>query len=173
MNKATLFIFTLAFSQLVLAAESWESNVTVDKMTGERKAYVISPHVSAVERMAFPYQNVRSWIEVGCTKNDEWVVFGFTAAPNLVDTTTEEGYNRVSVRIKWDQILSSEELLQEWGSVGLHFQNSDSTINKLLSSKSALLELNWYGAGNVYFQYSLTDAKKVITSMRATCAKRT
>jgi len=122
--------------------------------------------------MKFPYQSVTSWLAVGCDAKSEWAYFGFDTAPNLVKTATQDGYDVLNRRIKWDGTLAQEELIQKWGEPFLHFSNDTRRHQKILTSKSVLLELDWYGEQNAYFQYPMDGAADAVASMRAKCAQK-
>lgn len=150
----------------------WETSASIDKMTGKRQVFASSPTIGATEKMDFPYQDVAAWLGVGCDGKNEWAYIGFTKAPNLTDTETEHGYNRISTRIKWDDAVQNVELIREWGASFLHFQSDRQAIAKMSSSKSALLELKWYGQNHPYFRFSLDGAAKAISEIRKQCAAK-
>jgi RNA polymerase subunit RPABC4/transcription elongation factor Spt4 len=148
----------------------WEVSTSVEKMTGKRQAFASSPTVSAAERMDFPYGDVRAWLGVGCDGTDEWAYIGFSSAPNLTDTDTESGYNRIRTRIKWDESLEDVTLTQEWGAPFLHFRDDDAAIARMATAGSALLELNWYGQGRSYFSFPLDGSSASIATIRRQCS---
>ena len=139
-------------------------------MTGKRQVFASSPTVHAVEKMDFPYHDVTAWLGVGCDGKDEWAYIGFSQAPNLTDTETESGYNRINTRIKWDEAIQNVELIQQWGASFLHFLAERRAIAKMASSNSALLELDWYGQNHAYFNFPLDGAANAISEMRKQCA---
>lgn len=148
----------------------WRTSASVDKMMGRRQVFASSPTVSATEKMEFPYHDVSAWLGVGCDGKSEWAYIGFTEAPNLTNTETESGYNRINTRIKWDGAVESVELLQEWGASFLHFQTDHQIIKKMSTASSVLLELYWYGQNHPYFNFSLDGAAKAIAEMRVQCS---
>src|SRR3989442_4076375 len=88
-------------SSLVPAQKpQWETSTGTDQMTGKRQVYATSPTVPPTTRMEFPYRDVQAWLGAGCSGKSEWAYIGFTKAPNLTDTETESGYNRINTRIK-------------------------------------------------------------------------
>jgi hypothetical protein len=122
--------------------------------------------------MGFPYGNVTGWIGFGCDGDDEWVYIGFSEAPNLLDTEAQNGgYSTFSTRIRWNDKVEQVHMMQEWGAKFLHFQNDAAVISKMISAAKVLLELSWYGAGNVYFEFSLDGSTDAITNSRAACGK--
>ena len=138
-------------------------------MTGKRQVFASSPMVSATEKMEFPYGDVKAWIGVGCDGKSEWAFVGFSKAPNLTDTETKSGYNKINTRIKWDESLQNVELTQEWGSAFLHFEDGRTTISRINLSKSVLLELKWYGQNHPYFSFPMDGAAASVTKMREQC----
>ncbi|HLV08613.1 MAG TPA: hypothetical protein VKY40_00205 [Halanaerobiales bacterium] len=156
-------IMVLAWSFLVSASDQWSTSVSKDEMTGEEVWYAISPKIEATEKMGFPYSNVKAWIGIGYDGENEWVYVGFTEAPNLLDTTIKDGYNLIKTRIKWDDNDPEYiRLTQDWGAKFLHFQNDETVISQIIKSNNLLLELNWYGEGNVYYRFPLNGSSKAI-----------
>jgi len=138
-------------------------------MTEETSYFAISPYVSPTKLMSSPYDDVVSWIGVGCSGSYEWVFIGFTTSPNLVNTEIEDGYDRVSTRLKWDDDIETETLYQEWGDNFLTFNFDDQIIDKMETHDTLLLELDWYGQGNVYFKFPLAGAAEGINTIRTHC----
>ena len=138
-------------------------------MTGEISAYASSPAVPATVRMSFPYSDTESWLGFGCNKGSEWAYIGFTAAPNLTGTGTNDGYDSFFSRIKWDDELLRMQFTQEWGSRFIHFSRDSMAIQRLLAGESALLELPWYGEGATLFRYSLQGSTVAILKARGEC----
>jgi hypothetical protein len=148
----------------------WEVLTSVDKMTGVRKIFAISPTVAPTERMDSPYQDVTAWLGVGCDGKSEWAYAGFSTSPNLTDTDTEDGYNKVRTRIKWDGAVQNVTLIQKWGSKVLNFDDERQAIPKMAGSNSALLELSWYGQSHPYFSFPMDGAAASIAEMRKQCS---
>jgi hypothetical protein len=119
--------------------------------------------------MGFPYHDVAAWMGVGCDGKSEWAYIGFSEAPNLTDTEIENGYNRITTRIKWGEAIQEVELVQEWGAASLHFQADGQAISKMSSSSTALLELKWYGQNRPHFSFPLDGASKAIAEARKQC----
>jgi hypothetical protein len=120
--------------------------------------------------MNFPYSDVKAWLGVGCDGSNEWAYIGFNKSPNLVDTETEDGYNTIRTRIKWNDSIQKVTLIQEWGASFIHFQNDRDAISKIVSSNSALLELKWHGQQATYFKFPLDGSSAALKSMRSKCA---
>jgi hypothetical protein len=118
---------------------SWGSVTSKDKMTGVVSGFATSKKVSAEPRMSFPYSGVEAWMGVGCKGNTKWAYFGFSTSPNLDDTETEDGYNTIRERIKWDDQVQYTSLFQEWGATSIHFDNGSAAIAKIMASNSVLL----------------------------------
>jgi hypothetical protein len=151
---------------------SWRTSSNVDQMTGKRQVYATSPTVPPTTKMDSPYRDVEAWLGVGCDGKSEWAFIGFTTAPNLTDTETESGYNRINTRIKWNDKIQNVTLTQQWGDSFLHFRNGPAATSKILSSSSALLELQWYGNPGTYFSFPLEGASTAVKAMRSQCAKK-
>jgi hypothetical protein len=147
----------------------WEVSVETDKMTGKQQYFAASPTIRATKSMSFPYQDAKSWVAVGCNKGSKWAYFAFSTSPNLVKTEIHDGYNGIRARVKWDGAIIAEALTQKWGSAFLHFENDAHAINKLISSKSVLLELDWFGQNPVYFEYPMEGAAEAIKSLQGKC----
>jgi len=149
---------------------TWRTSTSKDEMTGEFSAYAHSPDTRSSKKMEFPYHDVSSWMGVGCNAKSEWVYFGFNGAPNLANDETEDGYNLIRTRIKWNDNVENVTLTQDWGAKFIHFRNDADAITKIAASSSALLELQWHGQQPTYFQYSLNGSSKAIAEIRAKCA---
>lgn len=147
----------------------WDVSSSKDEMTGEISAYCSSKLTAATERMDFPYGDVKGWLGVGCDGNSEWAYVGFTTAPNLQNTTTKDGYNLVSTRIKFDDEVEQITMTQDWNSKFIHFRNDDDMIEKFMAANTILLELNWYGEGKTYFRFSGSGSTRAITQIRQSC----
>ena len=164
-----VFIMLLLFTN---NAWGWISSSEKDKMTGEISAGAISAQTKPLEDMPFPYQDIKSWIVFGCNKKgSEWVGIIFSQRPNLTNSKTQDGYNLITERIKWDDLVTSITFAQNWGSRVLLFQDDQKNIQNIMTKSIMLLELSWYGEGVVYFQYSLKGSSKAIQDARNICRK--
>jgi len=148
---------------------SWSTTSSKDEMTNEISAYAHSDYSTPTKAMKFPYSDVKSWIGVGCNKKRTWAYIGFTKSPNILNTSTHDGYYEIETRIKFDKNVGSETLTQDWGSEFLHFYYDDKIIEKIKNSNNMLLELQWYGNGNKYFNYSLSGSTKAINEALKKC----
>lgn len=148
---------------------AWSTQVSVDEMTGNKQAYATSVRVSPTKRMDFPYGDVKAWMGIGCDGSSEWAYIGFSTSPNLTNTETEDGYNVISARVKWDNSIQNMRLIQEWGAKSIHFSDDASAIAKIAGSSSVMLELNWHGQGRVNFRFPLKGSSAAIQEMRAKC----
>jgi len=149
---------------------TWTTSTSKDKMTGKLSAYANSPISFSTRKMEFPYADVHAWIGVGCDKKNEWVYVGFNSAPNLANTETKDGYNLIKTRLKWDGVVKNVTLTQDWGASFIHFRNGKSAISRIVSSKSALLELQWHGQQSTYFEFSLKGSSAALKKIRAKCS---
>lgn len=150
---------------------AWRSFTSNDEMTGKLQAFAHSPQIAPTRRMEFPYSNVEAWLGVGCDGKSEWVYIGFNGSPNLSNDETEDGYNLISTRIKWDDSLENVKLTQDWGAKFIHFREDSSALAKISASSKALLELQWHGQQPAHFEFSLNGSSKAITEMRNECKK--
>jgi hypothetical protein len=151
------------------ALGQWRTSFDTDPMTGKRSAYAHSPRTSATERIDWPYQDTRAWLGFGCDGSSEWAYIGFSETPNLTKTTTEDGYNTFQARVKWDEHLTEQDLIQEWGSSFIHFRSDQTAIANMITASTLLVELNWYGEGRTYFRFSLRGSQAAISKARASC----
>ena len=120
--------------------------------------------------MIFPYEKLTAWIGVGCDSSEEWAYFGFSVAPVLLDTSTEEGYHRISTRVKWDDLEENVTLKQRWDSPFIHFSEDKEAISRITESATAQLELKWQGQGITQFQFTLSGASAALAKVRKACA---
>jgi len=150
---------------------AWTTSTSKDKMTGKVSAYASSPITVPSKKMGFPYADVNAWLGVGCNKSDEWVYVGFNSAPNLANTETKDGYNLIQTRIKWDGAVKNTTLTQDWQASFIHFRNDNSAISKIVSLKTALLELQWHGEQSTYFEFSLNGSSAALKKIRAKCSQ--
>jgi len=148
---------------------AWSTQVSVDEMTGKKRAYATSVRVPPTKRMDFPYADVEAWMGIGCDGSSEWAYFGFSTSPNITNDETEDGYNVISARVKWDNSIQNMRLIQEWGAKSIHFNDDASAIAKIAGSSSVMLELNWHGEGRVNFKFPLNGSSAAIQEMRAKC----
>lgn len=148
---------------------SWRTTSSVDEITGEKSSYAASIRVKPRQRMGFPYGDTEAWLGVGCDGSSEWAYIGFSNSPNIPDGDTRDGHDYITARNRWDDAAGVSTFTQQWGSSFLHFQNDATVINKLMSSASYLIEINWYGEGNVLFEFPLNGSSAAIEQMRAMC----
>jgi len=151
--------------------DKWRTSSSTDEMTGEVQAFAFSKPVGPTRKMSFPYGDVTATLAFGCDSGSEWLYIAFSESPNLLDTQTEDGYNTVYPRIKFDDTLSQQRFSQEWGSRYLHFRQPERNILKVMNSNTFLLELNWHGSGKRLFNFSLTGSTDAVQKARNACAK--
>jgi RNA polymerase subunit RPABC4/transcription elongation factor Spt4 len=150
---------------------SWSTSTSKDEMTGKISAYASSPVKLPTKGMSFPYSDVHAWLGVGCNNENEWAYIGFNSQPNLANTETEDGYNVIKTRIKWNSELENVVLTQAWGAKFIHFRNGSAAIEKIVGSNSALLELQWHGEQSTYFDFSLNGSSRALSEIRSKCSK--
>ena len=164
-------VMKLIFSSFLIVLSlpllsQWNNSNSIDEMTGEVSAYCSSPLFSSTKNMVSPYSDTKAWLGIGCDGVSEWVYVGFTNAPNLLDTDTQDGQNVFTTRIKWDDELTSERFIQTWGAKSIQFTDTESAIENIINSNTLLVELNWYENGKTYFRFNLSGSTKAITKMR-------
>lgn len=169
MNKIISFIFLFTISTTPLFGQ-WNTHNSVDEMTGESSNFAISPAVTSTTQMSFPYGGTEGRLVVACNEQQEFTYLMFTQSPNLLNTDTQDGYDRISTRIRWDDEVENITMTQEWGSSALHFRHASNVISKIMSSNKVLLELNWYGNGRTYFEFSLNGSADAISKIRQSCS---
>jgi RNA polymerase subunit RPABC4/transcription elongation factor Spt4 len=153
-------------------APEWGSSSATDEMTGKKSNYVNSITIGPTKPMEFPYHDTKAWLGVGCDSKSEWVYIGFNNSPNLSDTETEDGYNVINTRIKWNGAVENVKLTQKWSAKFIHFKNGAHIISKILNSDTAMLELQWHGQQPAYFEFPLKGASEAIKNMRKSCANK-
>lgn len=151
----------------------WSATSSKDEISGNMSFYAVSNQITPTERMNFPYTDIKSFIGIGCEKGNKWAYLGFNNSPNLSNDKTQNGYNLINARIKFDDKASTTSLSQEWGSKFLHFKYPEQIIEKIKKSNTFIIELEWYGNGNVYFKYPLSGAKNVIDEIFSKCNNKT
>lgn len=152
------------------AAPEWTTFESSDEMTGKRSSYAISPKTKSTREMGFPYSAVEARLAVGCDSESEWAYFYFTSAPNLSNTETQDGYNVIKTRVRWDDRVVTQTLYQDWGSKSVQFWHKDDAIREIQGAKSVLVELDWHGEGAVRFPFTLNGSSKALQEIRGKCA---
>ncbi len=153
-----------------LPASRWNLTTDSDPITGKTSAYAISPGFNSTEEMEFPYGGTEMSIGFGCNTDSEWLYLYFTEAPNLINNDTKDGYNLSSSRVRWDGTEGTVTLRQTWGGNTLHFVYAPDAIGRIMRHNTMLIELQWYGSGDVYFEASLGGASDAIGQTRNTCS---
>lgn len=152
------------------ASDSWYTKSDINEMTGKEYHYALSPRTNTTRKLPFPNNDLQSWIYVGCHESYKWSGFGFTSAPNIADDRTKDGYNLIDTRVKWDEEIKYDTFKQKWGSRFIESErNSRVMIERLKIYDQALLELDWYHHGNVYFRYNLKGSVQAISEIQEKC----
>ena len=151
---------------------TWSTRRSADEMTGEMSSFASSPSTRAKRGMSFPYQDTRAWLGVGCDGKNEWAYIGFSAAPNLDNTDTEDGYNTFRTRVKWDDTVEDTKFTQDWGASFVHFRNDSAAISRIASANTAVVELAWHGQQTVHFEFALRGSSSALGKIRSECAGR-
>lgn len=169
-SKASSYQESYSTEKIKPPEPAWITSTSKDEMTGKFSAYAHSPETQSSKKMDFPYHDVSSWIGIGCDAKSKWVYFGFNTTPNLSNDETKNGYNLISTRIKWNDKVENVKLTQVWGEKFIHFENDKNAIEKIYTSNSVLLELQWHGQASTYFQYSLNGSSKAIDDIMEKCS---
>ena len=148
----------------------WSQTTSTDEMSGKKKSFAHSPLTLPEKEMSFPYGGVEAWLGIGCDGKNEWAYVGFSSSPNLANTDTEDGYSTVQTRIKWDDSIQNIKMSQDWGASFIHFNNDRSTISKIASSSTALLELKWHGQQPSFFKFNLNGSRAALNGIRDRCS---
>jgi hypothetical protein len=172
-GPSTMRVFLL-LGPLIMALSApisaqWTSSVSKDEMTGGRQAFAHSPMTSPTRPMRFPYTATQAWLGFGCDGENEWTYVGFSNQPNLTNSVTHDGYNSVSTRVKWDDQVETMGFTQTWGDSFVDFEDDQEAIAKMTTAGTLLLELEWYGTGQVYFRFSLRGSSTAVAKARAVC----
>lgn len=149
----------------------WTTSQSEDEMTGVKSSFAFSPSVESTTRMRMPYTGTTGRLAVGCDNSSEWAYIIFSESPNLLNTTIEDGRNRIRTRMRWDDDVENVTLIQRWGANSLHFSNASSAIQKIMNSNEALLELDWYGENKTYFSFSLEGSSSAISQVKNQCSE--
>ncbi len=157
-------------SSIELPRPSWTISTHKDEMTNKFSAYAHSPTAYPLRKMSFPYDDVDSYMGVGCDSENEWVYFGFNISPNLTKDEIEDGYNLIKTQIKWNNQVEDVTLTQDWGAKFIHFQDGGAAISKIAASSTALLKLHWHGQQSSHFKYSLSESSRAIAEIKAKCS---
>ena len=72
---------------------------------------------------------------------------------------------------RWDDNLEYIFFTQDFGDKFLNINDDENAISQIIKSISVLLELNWYGQGKTYFNFSLGGSSSAIKTMRKYCKK--
>lgn len=158
-----------AKEELKIQRPEWRTFNSTDEMTGDTSHYAISPSALSTRPMSFPYTGVTSSLAVGCSASSSWAYLVFSESPNITNDETEDGYNLIPTRVKWDSELVKMTLTQDWGSKFLHFMDDANTIKKIQASNEVLLEFSWHGQDQVYFKISLNGSSNAIKEILNKC----
>ncbi len=169
MKKLMIVVMVLLSVSLLGAAENWIRHESTDEMTGESSLFVMAKSVPAISPMGFPYSDVEVilCIFVDADSAEDMIYLYFTKAPNLSDTDTEDGYYSITTRVKYDDLILNSRLTQEWSSHSLHFTQDKTVIDDIINSDEIIVELKWYGEGNVHFKIPVTGLAEMLESVRA------
>ena len=168
--KLLITTLTMIFISFGASAYSdWEQTQNKDEMTGKEMFYIFTDWASPKYPMSFPYSKTKSVIAIACNKNGFLSYFNFTSQPNINNSETKDGYNKIVTRIKFDDTLEDIALTQDWGSKSLFVYNEKAFIKSIENTNEILLELSWHGNSRVYFKYFTEGASKEIKRLKSKC----
>lgn len=171
LGRICLVVLAVALLPTERARAQWRTTSNADQMSGEVTRHAMSPMVGPNRRMSFPYGDTRAWVGVGCSSDGRyWAYLGFSNEPNL--TTAEPqagGYSTVSLRVRWDDDLTTEDFTQTWGDRFLSFARDEEAVRRLKDAASVFVELPWYGDGGVVFRFPLAGSSAAIDRQLSAC----
>ena len=146
---------------------SWTISKDVDEMSGECSYYITSKSVRPLKPMHFPHWNVTANLVVEFDGNLEWIYLAFNTVPNLVGGELRDGYDEIGIRVRFDNSIEGITISHDWGSHFLYCEFPDFLLPKLVHSKTVLIELPWYGQGDVYFKFNLMGFSRALKKMKS------
>lgn len=167
--KVVLLFLAIGSLPIEGQAQSWSHFTDKDEMTGKVTAYATSARTPPTDPMGFPYSDVTGWLGFGCDGQNEWAFLGFSKEPNLRDTETHDGYDSFRTRVRWDDNVTTVRMTKEWGDRFVNFTDDGMAIVNMGARQTALVELDWYGSGEVYFRISLNGSSDAIAAARRVC----
>lgn len=155
----------------------WTVSSSTDEMSGEKRWVVRSPIAEPTRTMSFPYEDTHARLLFVCDNDGEWVNMNFNEAPNATNTTTRDGYNIVHGRVSFNGNVSDIDFIQTWGDPSMTLRRSgigsrmsrSEFIQNLIRSNELLVEIAWYGSGNVRFKFPLDGSANAINRARNNC----
>lgn len=154
-------------------AENWEVLPDkVDPMSTIQSYYSASPATTSLSRLSSPYNSVRSWVGVGCNDNGHyWAFIGFTDK-NFAGGEWKHGHTEHYTKIKYDESLSTIHLIEaDNGRKFLNVAQGDTKvfIEGLITSNKVITGVKWYGYDDVWFEYSMKNSAKSVSSIFEKC----
>ncbi|WP_457597994.1 hypothetical protein [Hydrogenimonas sp.] len=164
--KMVLFVFL--FLSLPLFGMEWRIFTDKDVMDGSEYVTLNSERVLPIKQMAFPYQETKVLLGITCKKNTNWksVFLAFNIFPNIINI---DDYNSKRIRIKFDNKMEYYTVYAPRNEKMIYFADNDKVIKNLKRAEIMILELPWYGEGNVYLKFSLKGSSKAINELFRQC----
>lgn len=174
MNKITLAALITILSCNALAETTWNTSLQLDEMTEEKVFFASSPITHTTKPQPSPYNDLHSWVYVGCKDDTPWVHFAFSTLPEFSEFQNKLGKKQITTRFKWDDSIKTTTFKQDNGKKYIYnVRHSGHILQWLQAHDELLLEINWYGLGNIYFRYNLENAQKTISETLISCANQT
>ena len=151
----------------VASVPKWAFTTSTDEMDGATRYFAQSPASEPTEAMDFPYHDIEAWLGVGVSEADEWTYIGFSGEPNIAGAETHDGYDSFVARVRWDDKMETMTMIHEWGSKFIGFKDDPRAIAKMMAASKVLVEISWYGEGQVHFEFSLAGSSSAVAKARA------
>lgn len=170
LSQTVFLVLVVGALSVLPAVAQWTTTSTTDEMTGATRHIAMSDPTEPTREMDFPYQDLEGRIVVACEGGAEMAILYFTKRPNLTDTDYgASGGPAVDTRVKFDDKIKDLRVRHESGRQSLTIAGDTFFIRDVMESSTALVELPWYGHGDVYFRFSLTGSVEAIQSIRSRC----
>ncbi|MGQ9856092.1 MAG: hypothetical protein ACUVQF_05095 [Fervidobacterium sp.] len=172
--KILVFFMFLVITGVVFPYYTrWLFGTEVDVMTDKIKFwYAISPETAPLEKVAFPYENIRAAVFVKYDGNQltSGIVFNlYPPIPGGV-VSREESDEGIpfETRIRWDnQEPVKVKFFQPVLSKMILFDRKITIeiVNKLMKHNTLIVELDWLLWGVKHFKFSLDGSKDAISQV--------
>jgi hypothetical protein len=140
-------------------------------MTDEASYYAQSEPGTALETLPAPYTGTEVTLQYACdAEGNDWSYFNFSTNPNPANAQVRETYQLVPVRLRWDDLVVQDRLIQEPGGRALQFRYTAAQVEKpMKNSSTVLIEVNMYSVGETIFEISLDGSAEAVEETRRKC----
>ncbi len=164
-----LLIVMLTIIPLGLNAQ-WKTFSNEDEMTGEKSIYASSPTSNPTKNIGQPYSDLTATLVVSCDKEKEWTYVIFNKDANLNYDVTRDNHQTAYSRIKWDEEIKEVIFTKYDNHKALHLYDDKTVISDIEKYGSALVELNWYSEGRIFFRFNLSGSSAALQKIRNQCS---